>query len=66
MQENPSYSNVIKDIFQYLQERILYCETHRIDKNLLIIDPGIGFGKTPEHNLLILRHIKLFFIFCLY
>lgn len=60
MQDKPSYNNVVEDIFEYLQERIKYCETHRIDKNMIIIDPGIGFGKTIEHNLLILRNIKKF------
>ena len=60
MQEKPSYNNVIEDIFEYLQERISLCETHRIDADLLVCDPGIGFGKTVEHNLLILRNIKRF------
>ena len=60
MQKKPSYNNVVEDIFQYLQERISICETHRIDADLLICDPGIGFGKTVEHNLLILRDIKRF------
>lgn len=60
MQEKPHYNNVVEDIFQYLQERISICETHRIDANLLICDPGIGFGKTLQHNLLILRNISKF------
>lgn len=60
MQKNPSYNNAVKDIFQYLHRRISFCETHRIDANLLICDPGLGFGKTLEHNLLILRNIVKF------
>ena len=60
MQKNPSYKNVVEEVFQYLQERIQFCETHRIDENLLICDPGIGFGKTVEHNVLLLRNIKRF------
>ena len=60
MQKNPSYSNVIEDIYQYLQERISICETHRIDANLIVCDPGIGFGKSVEDNLLILSNIKRF------
>lgn len=60
MQKNPIYNNVVEDIFQYLQERIRICETHRIDEKMLIVDPGLGFGKTLEHNLLILRNIKRF------
>ncbi|MBX2834636.1 MAG: dihydropteroate synthase [Micavibrio sp.] len=60
MQNNPSYNNVIEDVCNYLHERIKFCETHRLDPNLLVVDPGIGFGKTLEHNLLILRNIKEF------
>ena len=60
MQDNPNYNNVIEDIFEYLKTRIQACDTHRIDANLLIADPGIGFGKTLEHNLLLLRNIKRF------
>src|SRR5690606_7659004 len=48
------------EVFQYLQDRIQFCETHRIDANMLIIDPGIGFGKTVEHNLLLLRNVRKF------
>lgn len=60
MQKKPSYNNVIEDIFKYLQQRISICETRRIDAGLLVCDPGIGFGKTVEHNLLLLRNISRF------
>ncbi|MBL4804170.1 MAG: dihydropteroate synthase [Alphaproteobacteria bacterium] len=60
MQKKPSYNNVVDEVFQYLQERISICEARRIDASLLICDPGIGFGKTVEHNLLLLRNIKHF------
>ncbi|MCB9983178.1 MAG: dihydropteroate synthase [Rhodospirillales bacterium] len=60
MQEKPRYNNVVEEVFQYLQQRIEVCETHRIDESLLVCDPGIGFGKTLEHNLLLLRNIKDF------
>ena len=60
MQENPSYNNVIEDIYTYLQERICACETAGIARKNVIIDPGIGFGKTLEHNLLIHRNISKF------
>jgi dihydropteroate synthase len=60
MQKNPSYNNVVEDIFQYLQQRIKVCETRRIETKMLICDPGLGFGKTLEHNLAILRNIKRF------
>lgn len=60
MQDNPIYNNVVEDIFQFLKERIEACKTNRIDPRMMICDPGIGFGKTLEHNLLILRDIKRF------
>jgi dihydropteroate synthase len=60
MQNKPSYNNVVGDVFDYLKERISFCETHRIDPHLLVVDPGVGFGQTLEHNLLILRNINVF------
>lgn len=60
MQKNPSYNNVVEEVFEFLQRRIDICETHRIDEKFLVLDPGIGFGKTLEHNLLLLRNIKRF------
>ena len=60
MQKNPSYNNVLGDVYEYLQERVSVCETHRIDASLIVCDPGIGFGKTLEHNLIMLRNIKEF------
>jgi len=61
MQNNPNYNNVINDVFEYLKSRIFYCETHGVDPEMVIVDPGIGFGKTLEHNLLLLRNIKDFY-----
>lgn len=60
MQKNPIYNNVIEDIFKYLHQRILLCETHGIGEKMLVIDPGIGFGKTLEHNVSIIRNISKF------
>ena len=60
MQKNPQYYNVVSEVFQYLQERIKALSTHRIEKHSIIVDPGIGFGKTLEHNLLLLGNIRKF------
>lgn len=60
MQDKPEYSNVVKEIYQYFQERIKLCETSGIERKHLILDVGIGFGKTLEHNLLTLRNINEF------
>jgi len=60
MQENPNYNNVVREVYSWLESRIKLCETHRIDAKMLVVDPGIGFGKMLEHNLLLLRNIKGF------
>jgi dihydropteroate synthase len=60
MQNNPIYNNVLDDILEYLKERISFCVSHRIEIQNLVLDPGIGFGKTLEHNHLIFRNIKEF------
>ena len=60
MQKKPHYNNVLIDIYEFFEERIFACETGGIEKKNLILDPGIGFGKTLEHNLTILRNIREF------
>ncbi|MDA0229681.1 MAG: dihydropteroate synthase [Proteobacteria bacterium] len=60
MQEAPVYDHVALDIFDYLEGRIEACEAAGIARRRLIIDPGIGFGKTMAHNLQILRDVGLF------
>lgn len=60
MQKKPQYNNAVGDIYNYLKTRVLACETAGIDKKNIILDPGIGFGKTLDHNLLIIRNIKRF------
>lgn len=58
MQDNPNYSNVIKSIYLFLEEKIQKYETFGICKNRFIVDPGIGFGKKSDHNLSLIRNIK--------
>lgn len=60
MQENPAYTNVVEQVFKYLDERVKLCVKAGMDKSHIIVDPGIGFGKTLEHNLLLLRNIERF------
>ena len=57
MQKNPVYRDVIKEIIIELRQGIEKCLEIGIKKNRIIIDPGIGFGKTPEHSLEILRRL---------
>lgn len=60
MQKNPKYKDVIKEISNYLKSRIKFAKSKGIKKNKIAIDPGIGFGKTIEHNLEIIANIKKF------
>jgi len=63
MQNNPTYDNVVIEIKNYFQERISYLSSKGILKDNIILDPGIGFGKTVKHNLQILSQIKEFHTF---
>ncbi|MGE4560638.1 MAG: dihydropteroate synthase [Desulfobulbus sp.] len=60
MQVNPRYANVIDEINDFLAERIHWLENNGIDRTRIIVDPGVGFGKTLDHNLAILRNIAAF------
>ena len=60
MQVNPSYEHVALDVYDYLEARIAACVAAGIDRRRLIVDPGIGFGKTLEHNIEILHRLSLF------
>lgn len=60
MQNNPDYDDVVKDIRSFLETRIEECIKKGIDKNNIVIDPGIGFGKTREHNLKLLNNLSSF------
>lgn len=59
MQDNPTYGDVVAEVYQYLGQRLAALETAGIPKSRLCVDPGIGFGKTPAHNLALLRHLQL-------
>ena len=60
MQENPSYDNVLLDVYDFLHERIETLVSAGIPRTRITADPGIGFGKTLEHNLALLNRISLF------
>jgi dihydropteroate synthase len=60
MQADPIYSNVVLDVFDFLRERIEFATAAGIDPSQMITDPGIGFGKTQEHNLALLRRLSVF------
>ena len=60
MQHNPSYADVTADVYQFFEERIKACDIAGISRELLILDPGFGFGKTSAHNVALLRNISAF------
>ena len=60
MQNNPSYDSVLHDVFDVLCERVDALEAAGIPRSRILVDPGIGFGKTVEHNLTLLRDIAVF------
>ena len=57
MQENPVYEDVVDDIKAFLAERIQFAVAEGIDEERIWVDPGIGFGKTAEHNLELHRRL---------
>ncbi len=57
MQENPTYEDVVDDVKAFLAERIEFAVSEGIDEERIWIDPGIGFGKTVEHNLELHRRL---------
>lgn len=60
MQKNPSYSDVVDDINDWLDRRIEYAVDSGIDRRRIFIDPGFGFGKTVGHNLELMRRLHEF------
>lgn len=57
MQQNPHYDSLFSEIIRFLEERIQYAVDRGVERNQIIVDPGIGFGKTVTHNLQILAHL---------
>ncbi|HYE49624.1 MAG TPA: dihydropteroate synthase [Azospirillaceae bacterium] len=60
MQEDPRYLDAALDVADYLEGRVSACLAAGIPRSRIAVDPGIGFGKTVEHNLHLLRHTGLF------
>jgi dihydropteroate synthase len=60
MQIDPRYGDVVREVADYLAQRLAALEECGIARERIVIDPGIGFGKTPEHNLTILKNIARF------
>lgn len=60
MQQNPEYDNVLLDVYDFLAAQIEALVADGIPRDQIIADPGIGFGKTLDHNLTLLANMSLF------
>ncbi len=60
MQGNPDYEWAPADVFDVLSERVAACEDAGINSSLICVDPGIGFGKTDEHNMELINSLGMF------
>ena len=60
MQKNPSYKNVLLDIYDYFEDKLKYIRKSGIKHNHIILDPGIGFGKNMKHNITLINNISIF------
>ena len=57
MQVRPSYKDVVKDVYSFLDSRISACKSAGVPQERIAVDPGIGFGKALQHNLALIAHI---------
>jgi dihydropteroate synthase len=60
MQQAPSYTDVVREIYTFFVERLNWAVDNGLKEENLLVDPGIGFGKTTAHNLEILRQLDAF------
>jgi len=58
MQQDPHYEDVLVEVKSFLNERIATSQAAGIAADRLVVDPGFGFGKTVEHNLILLRNLR--------
>jgi dihydropteroate synthase len=57
MQQNPRYDDVVAEVAEFLRQRVWAAIGYGMAVERIVIDPGIGFGKNPEHNLALLRSL---------
>lgn len=60
MQRDPRYEDVVAEVRDFLAERVQWAERHGIPRDRILVDPGFGFGKRPEHNLELVRNLRAF------
>jgi dihydropteroate synthase len=60
MQDEPRYDDVVDEVLRFLEERMAFALANGLREDQLMVDPGIGFGKTVEHNLALLHDLHRF------
>lgn len=60
MQDAPQYQDVVAEVYASLDERLQAAQAAGIDRSRIVVDPGIGFGKSLDHNLMLLAHLDSF------
>lgn len=60
MQQEPDYADVVAEVYAFLADRIRVCEGVGVGRDRILVDPGFGFGKTLEHNLVLIRQLHRF------
>ncbi len=60
MQRAPRYDDVVREVAEFLAERVAHAAGKGVARDRIVVDPGIGFGKSLEHNLALLRHLGSF------
>ncbi len=59
MQSRPHYGDLLKEVHSFFEERLFWAQQQGLARDRVIIDPGIGFGKTWEHNLLLIKRLDI-------
>lgn len=60
MQHHPSYADVAGEVAAFLDQRVAVLEAAGVERSRIVLDPGFGFGKAPEHNCALLRELRRF------
>jgi dihydropteroate synthase len=62
MQTAPHYDSLFSEIIAFLEQRVQFAMANGVDRHQILVDPGIGFGKTVSHNLLLVRDLERFHV----
>ena len=60
MQSQPHYGDLLKEVHSFFEERLIWAQQEGLARDRVMIDPGIGFGKTWEHNILLIKRLDFF------